>query len=124
MPLQSYQGEVNPQVGHEILGAEEGAKIMQLAQLQLAQILSNAVIQALTQHVEQVQTSIKFDAFVFEGDSAASWLTWSQRVVHQARACGFDAELTAAEGEGLSIGAEVFDRSKVEPTKLRNAHAA
>ena len=108
-PLQSYQGEVNPQVGHEILGAEEGAKIMQLAQLQLAQIVSNAVIQALTQHVEQVQTPIKFDVLVFEGDSAASWLTWSQRVVHQARACGFDAELTAAEGEGLSIGAEIFD---------------
>ena len=59
--------------------------------------------------MEQVQTPIKFDALVFEGDSAASWLAWSQRVVHQARACGFDAELTAAEGEGLSIGAEVFD---------------
>ena len=124
MLLQSYPGEVNPQVGHNILGAGEGAHIMQLAQLQLSQIVSNAVIQALTQHVEQVQTPIKFDALVFEGDSAASWLTWSQSVVHQARACGFDAELTAAEGEGLSIGAEVCYRSNVEPTKLRNAHAA
>ena len=99
MPLQSYQGEVNPQVGHKILGAEEGAHIMRLAQLQLAQIGSNAVIQALTQRVEQVQTPIKFDALVFEGDSAASWLAWSQSVVQQARACGFDAELAAAEGE-------------------------
>ena len=48
MPLQSYQEEVNPQVGHNILGEGEGAHKMQLAQLQLAQIVSNAVIQALT----------------------------------------------------------------------------
>ena len=63
---------------------------MQLAQVQLAQIVSSAVSQALTQHVQQtannspiaaaasaatvqqVQTPIKFDVPVFEGDSAAS----------------------------------------------------
>ena len=61
--------------------------------------------------VQQVLTPIKFDVLIFEGDSAASWLTWSQRVVYQARACGFEAELTAAGGEGLSVGADVFDRS-------------
>ena len=94
---------------------------MQLTQVQLAQIVSNAVIQALTEHVQPVQTPIKFVALIFEGDRAASSLTLNQRVVHQARARGFDAELTAAEGEGLSIGAEVFDRSNADP--MRNAHA-
>ena len=90
---------MNPQVGQEISGVEEGAYMMQLAQVQLAQIVSSAVSQVLTQHVQQtannpsiaaaasiaavqhVQTPIKFDLTVFEGDSAASWLTWSQRVI-------------------------------------------
>ena len=49
---------------------------------------------------------------------------WSQRVVYQARACGFEAELTAAEEEGLSVGADVFDRSNGDPVRLRNPHAA
>ena len=106
MPIQGYQGGVSFQVGHRIPGAEEGAKMMKLVQVQLAQIISNAVSQALTQHVQQtannppiaaarssaavqqVQTPIKFDVPVLEGDSAASWLTRSQRVVYQARACG------------------------------------
>ena len=80
---------------------------------------------AITAAVQQVQTPIKFDIPVFEGDSAASCLAWSQRVAYQARACGFDAELTAAEGEGLSVGADVFNRSNVDPAvRLRNAHAA
>ena len=79
--------------------------MMQLTQVQPAQIVS-AVSQALTQHVQQtasnpplvaaastaavqqVQSLIKFDVAVFEGDSAASWLTWSQRVVYQTRTCG------------------------------------
>ena len=96
MSFQGYQGEVNPQVGHEIPGAEEGAQKMQLTQVQLTQIVSSAVSQALTQHVQQttknspiaagasitavqqVQTPTKFDVPVFEGYSAASWLTWSQ----------------------------------------------
>ena len=37
--------------------------------------------------------------------------------------CGFEAELTAAGGGGLSIGAGVFYRSNVDPVGLRNAHA-
>ena len=54
----SFQGyhieKVNPQVGHEIPGAEEGAQMMQLTQAQLVQIVSSAVSQAqLTQHVQQ-----------------------------------------------------------------------
>ena len=92
---------MNPQVGHTIPGAEEGGQIIQLTQAQLAQIVSGAVSQALTQHVQQtannpplkaaastttaiqqVQSLIKFNVPVFEGDSAASWLTWSQRVVY------------------------------------------
>ena len=79
MSFQGYQGEVNPQVGYGIPGAEEGAKMVQLTQVQLAQIVSSAVSQGLTQHVQQtannppiaaaastaavqqVQTPIKFD---------------------------------------------------------------
>ena len=142
MSFQGYQGEVNPQVGHEIPGAEGGAQMMQLTQVQLAQVVRSAVSPALTQHVQQtgnntpiaaaastaavqqVQTPIKLDVPVFEGDSAASWLTWSQRVVYQDRACGFEEELTAAEGEGLDVGADVFDRSNVNFVRLRTSHAA
>ena len=51
MSFQGYQGEVNTQVGHEISGTEEEAQMMQLTQTQLAQIVSSAVSQALTQHV-------------------------------------------------------------------------
>ena len=114
---------------------------MQLTQVAHAQIVSSAVSQALTQHVQQtannatiaaaastaaikqVQTPIKFDFPVFEGDSAASWLTLSQRVVYQARVYGSEAELAAAEGSGLSVGADVFDGSNVDPLRLRNTHA-
>ena len=74
--------------------------MMQFIQLQLTQIVRSAVSQALAQHVQQsasnpplsaaestatvqqVQSPIKFDVPVLEGDSSASWLTWSQRVVH------------------------------------------
>ena len=44
--------------------------------------------------------------------------------VPEARASGFDSELTAAVGEGLNVGADVFDSSNVDPVRLRNAHAA
>ena len=59
--------------------------------------------------VQQVHSPINFDVPVFEGDSAASWMTWDQRVLYQARACSFEAELTAAEGDGLSVGTDVID---------------
>ena len=121
--------------------------MVQFTQLQIAQIVSNAVSQALihqmrqignsppsataanyvpqnTTAAQQVQTSIKFDVPAFEGDSTANWLTWSQRVLYQARASGFEDELTAAEGDGLSIGADVYDSSNVDPVRLRNAHLA
>ena len=42
--------------------------------------------------------------------------------MYQARASGFENELTAAEGDGLSVGADVFDSSNVDPVRLRNAH--
>ena len=138
--FQGYQREANPQVGHEIPGAEEGAQTMQLGQAQLAQIVSSAMNQALTQHVQQiasnpplpaaastaavqqVQPPIKIGVPVCEGDSAASCLTWSQRVVYQARACDFEAELTAAEGVRLSVEADGFSGSNVDPGRLRNTH--
>ena len=90
MSFQGYRVEVNPQVGREVPGAEEGTQIMQLTQVQLAQIVNSAVNQALAQHVQQptnnspivasastakvqqAQTPIKFDVPVFEDDSAAS----------------------------------------------------
>ena len=147
MSFQGNQGEVDPQVGNEIPGADDGARVVQLTQMQIAQIVSNAVSQALnhqmqqignnplsataanyvsqnTTAAQQVQTSIKFDVPAFEGDSTASWLTWSQRVLYQARASGFEDELTAAEGDGLSVGTDVFDSSNVDPVRLRNAHVA
>ena len=77
-----------------------------------------------TTAAQQFQTPIKFDVPAFEGDSTASWLTWSQRVLYQARASGFENELTAAEGDGLSVGDNVFDSSNVDPVRLRNAHVA
>ena len=124
MPFQVYQGEMNLLVGHEIPGAEEGAQMMQLLQVQLVQAISSAVSQALTQQMQrilqQVQLPIKFDVPIY--DSAASWLRSSQKVLYQARACGFEAELTAAEGEGLGLGAGVFDESNVDPVRLRNTH--
>ena len=131
LSFQGYQGKVNPRVGHEIQGAEEGDQMIQLTQVQLAQIVSSAASQALTQHMQQImknsplaaaastaavqqaQTPIKFGVPVFEKDSTSSWLTWIQRLVYQASACGFEAELTAAEGEGMRVGADIFDRSNV-----------
>ena len=149
MSFQGNQGEVDPLVGegHEIRGADDGAQVVQLTQLQIAQIESNAVSQALTHQIQQLensppsataanhvtqnttaaqqfQTPIKFDVPAFEGDSTASWLAWSQRVLYQARASGFEKELTAAEGDGLSVGADVFNSSNVDPVRLRNVHAA
>ena len=74
--------------------------MMQLTQVDLPQIVSSAVNQALTQDVQQkasnpqqvtaastaavqqVQTPMKFDVSVFKGDSAASWLTRRQRVIY------------------------------------------
>ena len=92
MFFQGDQGEVDPLVGHEISGADDGAQVVQLTQMQIAQIVSNAVSQALTHPTQQirnnppsataenyvpqnttaVQASIKFDVPAFEGDSTAS----------------------------------------------------
>ena len=149
MSFQGNLGEVDPLVGvgHGISGADDGAQVVQLTQIQIAQIVSNAVSQALTHQIQQLgnippsataanhvtqnaaaaqqfQTPIKFDVPALEGDSTASWLTWSQRVLYQTRASGFENELTAAEGDGLSVGADGFDSSNVDPVRLRNAHVA
>ena len=50
MSFQGIQGEVEPLVGvgHEIPGADDGAQGVQLTQIQIAQIVSNVVSQALT----------------------------------------------------------------------------
>ena len=77
---------------------------------------------ASTPAVQQVQSPIKLDVPVFEGDSAASWFTWSQRVVYQTRACCFGAELAAAEGERVSVGADVFDRSDGGDYEMHTYH--
>ena len=44
--------------------------------------------------------------------------------MYQARACCFEAEITAPKGEGLSVGADVFYGSNVDPVRLQNAHLA
>ena len=44
--------------------------------------------------------------------------------MYQARGSGFEDELTAAEGDVLSVGGDVFDSSNVDPVRLRNAHGA
>ena len=69
----------------------------------------------MQQIAQQVHSSIKFGVPAFEDDSAASCLVWSLRVVYQARASGFEAGLTAAEGEELSIEAYVSDSSNIDP---------
>ena len=127
MSFEGNQREVDSLVGHETPGADDGAQVVQLTQIQIAPIVSNAVSQALShqmQQIQQFQTSIKFDIPAFDDDSTASWLTWSQRVLYQARASGFEDKLTAAERYGLSVGADVFDSSNVDPVRLRNAHVA
>ena len=149
MSAQGNQGEVDPLVGvgHEIPGSNDGAQVIQLTQVEIAQIVSNAVSQVLTHQIQQLgnslpstiaanhvtqnttaaqqfQLPIKFDVPAFEGDSTASCLTWSQRVLYQARASGFENELTAAVGDGLSVGTDVFDGNNVDPVRLRNAHAS
>ena len=149
MSVQGTQGGVDPLVGvgHEVSGANDGAQVIQLTQVEIAHIVSNAVSQALTHQIQQLgnslasttaanhvtqntsaaqqfQPPIQFEVPAFEGDSTASWLTWSQRVLYQARASGFENELTAAVGDGLSVGAGVFDSSNVDPVRLRNAHEA
>ena len=54
MPFQGNQGEVDPQVGHEIPRADDGAQVVQLTQKQIAQIVSNAVSQGLTNQMQQI----------------------------------------------------------------------
>ena len=53
MSFQGYQGEVSPQVEHAISGAKEGTQMMQITQVQLAQIVGSPVSQVLTQYVQQ-----------------------------------------------------------------------
>ena len=57
MSFQGYQGEINPQVGYGIPEEEEGTQMMQLSQVQLAQIVSSAVSQVLTQHMQQTDSN-------------------------------------------------------------------
>ena len=103
MSFQGYRGEVNHQVGREIPGEEEGAQMMQLTQVLPHHWQLQPVTTQNTVAVQQVRSPTKFGIPVFEDNSAASWLAWSQRVVYQARACRFEAELIAAKGEGLEI---------------------
>ena len=42
--------------------------------------------------------------------------------MYQARACGVEAELSAAEGEGVGVGADVFCRSNIDPMRFLNEH--
>ena len=57
MFFQVNQREVDPQVGHEIPGADDGAQVVQLTQMQIAQIVSSAVSQALTHQMQHIGNS-------------------------------------------------------------------
>ena len=57
MSFQGNQRGVDPQVGHEIYGADDDAQVVQLTQMQIAQIVSNAVSQALTHQMQQIGNS-------------------------------------------------------------------
>ena len=71
MSFQGNQGEIDPLVGigHKIPGADDGAHVVQMTQIQIAQIVNNAVSQALTRQRQQFQTFTKFGVPAFEGDS-------------------------------------------------------
>ena len=49
MLFQVYKGGMDPQVGKEMSGPDDGTQVMQLVQVQIAHIVSSAVSQALTQ---------------------------------------------------------------------------
>ena len=90
MSFQGYQGELDSQEGHGTLREEKGVQMMQLSQVQLAQIVCSAVSRAQIQHmqqtcsncrkscdvklafIQQVQPPTMFDIPAFEDDSAAS----------------------------------------------------
>ena len=59
MSFEGNQGQVDSsvRVGHDIPGANDGAQVVQLTQIQIAQIASNAVSQALTHQVQQLGNS-------------------------------------------------------------------
>ena len=59
MSFQGDQGEVDPLVGvgHETPGTDNGAQVVKLTQIQIAQIVSNAVSQALTHQMQQIINS-------------------------------------------------------------------
>ena len=52
MSFQGIQGEVDPQVRQGVPGADDGTQVVQLTQMQIAQIVSNAVSQALTHQMQ------------------------------------------------------------------------
>ena len=57
MSFQCNQGEIDPLVGvgREIPGADDGTQVVQLTQIQIAEIVSNAVSQALTHQMQQIK---------------------------------------------------------------------
>ena len=59
MSFQGNQGVVDPQVGHEIPGADDGAQVVHLTPVQIAQIVSNAVSQALTNQTQQLREMVR-----------------------------------------------------------------
>ena len=52
MFFQGNKGEVDPQVGRKIPGADYGAQVVELTKMQITQIVSNAVSQAPTHQMQ------------------------------------------------------------------------
>ena len=59
MSFQGNQGAVDTQVGHEIPGAGDGAQVVQLTPMQIAQIVSNAMSQVLTNQTQQLREMVR-----------------------------------------------------------------
>ena len=59
MSFQGNQGAVDPHVGHEIPGADDGTQVVQLTPVQIAQLVSNAVSQALTHQTQQLREMVR-----------------------------------------------------------------
>lgn len=51
-------------------------------------------------------------------------MTQSQRVLYEARACGFEDELTTVEGSGRSAGGDDFGGFNVDPVGAQNTNLA
>ena len=98
---------------------------------QLAQMVATAVTQALLQQQQQQQqqrpqeaaSTLKVELKDFNG-RREDWEDWRINHLAKAEALGFAEELTAHEGRDITVGAEGFDPSGVDPVRFLQARKA